>query len=65
MIHDGSGWSDDSSRMEGYYVAGNRIIGARQTAIATPSGGSTTDAEARGAVAGILAALRAHGLIAP
>jgi hypothetical protein len=48
MIHDGSGWSDDSSRMEGYYVAGNRIIGARQTAIATPSGGSTTDAEARG-----------------
>lgn len=39
-------------------------IAARGAAIADPAGGSVTDAEARAGVAAILAALRAHGVIA-
>lgn len=37
----------------------------RGGAVADPAGGGTVDAEARSAVAAILAALRAHGLVAP
>lgn len=43
---------------------GVQVVGARAAAIATPTGGITADAEARAAVASILAALRSHGLIA-
>lgn len=46
-------------------VAGLRVVGARRPAIAAPSGGSTVDAEARSAIGQVLAALVAHGLIAP
>jgi hypothetical protein len=45
------------------FVGGNQVVGPRQTAIAEPSGGSTVDAEARTAIASVLEALRAHGLI--
>jgi hypothetical protein len=44
-------------------VGGTQVVGARAGAIATPSGGDMIDAEARDAVAAILAALREHGLI--
>jgi len=45
-------------------VGGDRVVGARQAAIAAPSGGSVIDAEARTALTAILGALRAHGLVA-
>jgi hypothetical protein len=45
-------------------IGGVQVVGAQEAAIAAPSGGSTVDAEARAAVGAILAALRAHGLIA-
>lgn len=45
-------------------VGGNRVIASRQPAIADPAGGTTADDEARAAIARVLAALRAHGLIA-
>ena len=57
-------WDLGEIRASSVKVAGQQIIGAQQAAIETPSGGSTVDAEARTAVAAILAALRAHGLIA-
>ena len=44
-------------------VGGVQVVGARQAAITSPSGGSTIDAEARSAVTTILGALRTHGLI--
>jgi hypothetical protein len=44
-------------------IGGNQIIGARQTAISTPTGGTTVDAESRVAITEILAAMRTHGLI--
>lgn len=39
------------------------MIGARQSAITAPSGGATTDAEARTAINSIITALEAHGLV--
>lgn len=44
-------------------IAGNRVLGERQGAIANPAGGSVIDAESRAALGAILTALRAHGLI--
>ncbi|QJR01488.1 DUF2793 domain-containing protein [Sphingobium yanoikuyae] len=63
MVHDGTAWRDDAVRSEGFYVAGQQIVGARQPAITGPTGGTTVDSESRGAIAAILAALQAHGLI--
>ena len=40
------------------------VAGARRPAIADPAGGGTVDVEARAALAAVLGALRAHGLIA-
>ena len=62
-VHDGSGWTLDPSRPDGFYVAGARVIGSRQAAIASPSGGAVIDVEARNATVQILTILRAHGLI--
>ena len=45
-------------------VGGVQVLGAREPAIATPTGGTTPDPEARTAIAALLAALRNHGLIA-
>jgi hypothetical protein len=44
-------------------IAGQQVVGGRLAAIASPSGGTTIDAEARAAVTQILATLRGHGLI--
>jgi hypothetical protein len=44
-------------------VGGQRVVGNRQTPISDPSGGAQVDGECRLAVAQILAAMRAHGLI--
>lgn len=48
----------------GFEVAGTQVVGARGSAVADASGGSTVDAEARTAVNTLLARLRTHGLIA-
>lgn len=63
MRFTGAAWADEPVRSDGYFVAGLRVLSGRQGAIANPAGGATTDAEARGAINAILAALRAHGLI--
>ncbi len=64
MRFDGVDWVDEGTRSDGYFVGGERIIGARQAAISDPSGGTMVDAEARAAVHALLATLRTHGLIA-
>lgn len=63
MIHDDSGWMDGAVRADGFYVAGEKIIGSRMADIAAPVGGATTDDQARMAIGQLLAALRGHGLI--
>ena len=59
----GSAWSDGTLPSRGLVVDGLPVVGPRQPAIATPSGGTTIDAEARAALAHIIAALMSHGLI--
>jgi hypothetical protein len=46
-------------------IGGKTVVGPRQPGIAPPAGGATLDVEARSAIAAILAALTAHGLIEP
>ena len=41
------------------------VVRGRQPAIAAPTGGTSVDTEGRVAIAAIVSALRAHGLIAP
>jgi hypothetical protein len=62
--HDGAVWKDETSRFDGVYINHLRVVSERQAAIASPSGGATSDAEGRTAINAILNALRAHGLIA-
>ncbi len=64
MRFDGSAWTDEEARADGYFVAGDRVLAERQAAIANPAGGALVDDEARAAILAILAALRSHGLIA-
>lgn len=59
----GGAWVVGEARVAKLLVGGVPVIGARQPAITTPTGGATVDAEARTALADVLAALRAHGLI--
>lgn len=47
-----------------YQVNGMRVVTDQQGAITDPTGGSTIDTQARTAIAAILTALRAHGLVA-
>ena len=61
----GTAWTVGSIAASEVRIAGLKVLGARQAAIAAPSGGATTDAEARTAISAMLAALRSHGLIAP
>jgi hypothetical protein len=51
-------------RPDGLYIGVNRVVAARQGAIADPTGGSVVDTQARAALGQALSALRAHGLIA-
>ena len=60
----GGGWTVGRLSGTRLVLAGDAVVGARRPAIATPSGGGVVDAEARAAIAAILAALREHGLIA-
>ncbi len=46
-------------------ISGLQVVGAQQAAIVDATGGVTIDAEARTALDSLLAACRAHGLIAP
>ncbi len=62
--HDGMAWRDDLPASMGLRIDGVRVVGAQQSAVVSPSGGSLIDTEARAAVTGILQALREHGLIA-
>ncbi|MEP9400396.1 DUF2793 domain-containing protein [Sphingomonas sp. VNH70] len=60
----GGQWTTGEVRASALYVGGVRVVGARQAAIAAPTGGETHDSEARSALAAVLEVLREHGLIA-
>lgn len=56
-------WEIGPVRGSSFVVAGQQVVGPRAGAISTPTGGTTSDSEARSAIGLILAALRQHGLI--
>ncbi len=64
VIFNGTTWARDRARADGFYVEGQRVVGPRQGSISGATGGPTVDAQARSAIANILSAMRAHGLIA-
>ena len=58
-----SGWSSGELTAAKLVVGGQQVVGERQAAVPSPSGGTIIDAEARAAVASLIVALRSHGLI--
>ena len=55
---------DAATAAVGLYINGTKVVGVQGGFIADPTGGATTDAEARTAINSILDVLIAHGLIA-
>ena len=56
-------WEMGLVRGSSLMLDGQQVVGSRAEAIASPSGGTTVDAEGRTAIGQILGALRQHGLI--
>jgi hypothetical protein len=63
MQWSGSGWSQGRLACAGLTVAGHPILAERQPAVASPSGGTIIDEQARAAVNSLIATLKSHGLI--
>lgn len=59
----GSGWSSGEIPATKLVVGGRQVVGERQPAVPSPSGGTIIDEEARAAVQAVIVALRSHGLI--
>ena len=59
----GADWSNGEMAAASFIVDGKKVVGKRQPAVPTPSGGTTIDEEARLAIAALTAALKSHGLI--
>ena len=58
-------WEIGQLRGSNVILDGLQVVGSRAAAIASPSGGTTIDAQARSTLDQILTALREHGLIDP
>ena len=56
-------WEVGQLRGAKLIIDGEQVVGSRGAAIASPSGGTVMDAEARTAIGAILSAMQAHGLI--
>ena len=65
LLRRGGSWEAGIVRGQEVRLGGQKVVGARQAAIASPAGGTTIDIEGRTTIAAILAAMRSHGLIAP
>ena len=59
----GSAWTAGELFGSALVVKGEQVVGERQPAVPSPSGGTIIDAEARAAIDQILVALKSHGLI--
>jgi hypothetical protein len=63
LIWDGSQWCTGELACTGLTVGGVRVVGPRQPGVASPSGGTIIDVEARAAIDALTEALMSHGLI--
>lgn len=59
----GSAWRDGELVAGAIVIAGEQVVGPRLPDVPSPSGGTIIDAEARTAIAGLIATLKSHGLI--
>ena len=59
----GDGWDDGQIDGSAVRIAGEQVVGERQPAVPSPSGGTTIDEQARSAIDAIIVALMSHGLI--
>ena len=57
-------WEAGIARIQEVRIGGQTVLRERQPAIPDPAGGAVIDSESRTALAAVLNALRAHGLIA-
>jgi len=58
----GTGWSEGTLPVSALLIDGLQVVGPRLPEVASPSGGSVIDAEARAAIAALIATLKSHGL---
>jgi Protein of unknown function (DUF2793) len=63
LLWDGSQWRDGELACTGLLVNGVKVVGERAPGVASPSGGTIIDVEARAAINALTAALMSHGLI--
>lgn len=63
VVRDNGAWRVGDLRGSQLILAGQRVVGPRQTGVPAPSGGTVVDVEARAAINAIIARLSAHGLI--
>ncbi len=63
LLWDGGQWREGTLICSGLVINGVQVVGARQAAVPSPSGGTIIDAEARAAINALTAALMSHGLI--
>lgn len=59
----GTSWANGALPASAFHIGGEQVVGPRLAAIASPSGGTTIDSEARAAIAAVIATLMSHGLI--
>lgn len=64
VLRVGGVWESGVLRGARLVIAGKQVVAAQRPAIADPAGGASVDPEARAAITAVLAALRAHGLVA-
>lgn len=60
---EGNAWRAGALTGASLSIGGRQVVGAQQPSVPGPTGGTTVDAEARAAIAAVIARLRAHGLI--
>ncbi|MEO0413203.1 MAG: DUF2793 domain-containing protein [Pseudomonadota bacterium] len=58
------GWAIGSVNASAFKIDGVQVVAAQQPAVSDATGGATQDTQARASLNQLLAALRAHGLIA-
>lgn len=62
LVYDGTLWNNGALPAAGLIVNGQQVVGPRRPAIASPSGGTTIDVEARAAIDELIATFMSHGL---
>ena len=62
-VYRNGNWEVGNLRGAALLINGVQVVGPSAAAIASPTGGSTVDSEARATLDAILGALREHGLI--